>query len=136
LLDNLIFDRTAEDVANRTAKGFYRYTDLNRVMSALTSVTARYNTAGYAFPAVPVMTFSNNEILRGTKPEAYLDAVTAFWAAVPVTKVPRVPATLDRLNWSGANDIERFIFLTDEQMDRIEGAWFYCDEPYSGEVDI
>ena len=48
MLNNLVFDRTATDVEQKTAKGRYQYTDLNRVRSAVSSIAARYQADGYA----------------------------------------------------------------------------------------
>ena len=44
----LVTDRTLEDVANKTAKGFYNATDLNRVDAAVSDIAERFASYGYA----------------------------------------------------------------------------------------
>lgn len=44
----LVTDRTLKDVANKTAKGFYNATDLNRVDAAVSDIAERFASYGYA----------------------------------------------------------------------------------------
>ncbi len=50
VIDELIFDRTGEDVANLTKKGFYNASDLNRVEAAAGYIAQRLHACGYAAP--------------------------------------------------------------------------------------
>ena len=136
MLDNLIFDRTAADVAARNAKGMYRYTDMNRVQNAVATVRQRYLDAGYDPTEYTLTTWSENDIPRTTRAEQYLGAVKAFDGIVPLWETVRLPANMNRLDYNGANAIERLLYLTDAAMDNIENTWWYCNEIYSGEVDM
>lgn len=133
---DLIYDRTAEDVRNGTAKGYYRHTDLNRVQTAVLAVRARYLDMGYnAVPLPSFRTWAENEIPRWPQMDAYIRAVRSLDGLIPVPDAPSLPLSPDRLDWIGANAIEKFLFLMDDSADRIAGAWFYSDEIFSGEVD-
>lgn len=133
---DLIFDRTAEDVAQGTAKGYYRHTDLNRVQAAVLAVRARYLDMGYnAVPLPSFRTWAENDIPRWPQMDAYIRAVRSLDGLIPVPDAPSLPLSPDRLDWIGANAIEKFLFLMDDSADRIAGAWFYSDEIFSGEVD-
>lgn len=46
-MDNLIFDRTQEDVTNKTEKGYYNTSDLNRVESWCRYLADELNNVGY-----------------------------------------------------------------------------------------
>lgn len=134
---DLIFDRTAEDVRDGTDKGYYRHTDLNRVQAAVLSVRARFAEMGYsAVPLPSFRTWAENDIPRYPQMDAYIRAVRSLDGLIPVPGAPVLPQSPDRLDYVGANAIEKFLFLMDESADRIPGAWFYSDEVLSGEVDL
>lgn len=134
---DLIFDRTAEDVAQGTDKGYYRHTDLNRVQAAVLAVRARYLDMGYnAVPLPSFRTWAENDIPRWPQMDAYIRAVRSLDGLIPVPDAPFLPQSPDRLDYVGANAIEKFLFLMDDSADRIAGAWFYSDEVFSGEVDV
>lgn len=63
----LITDRTLEDVANKTAKGFYNATDLNRVDACLEDLVARLGRVGCNVPG-----YERVKIERETKPASRL----------------------------------------------------------------
>jgi len=133
---DLIFDRTPDDVAAGTDKGYYRHTDLNRVQAAVLYVRERYRAAGYdAVPYPSFRTWAENDVPRFSQMDAYLRAVRSLGGLIPVPDAPFLPTTPDRLDWRGANAIEKFLTIMDDSMDRISGAWFYCDEVFSDEVD-
>jgi len=137
MLENLIYDRTAEDVAQGTDKGFYRHTDLNRVQAAVLAVRARYLDMGYnAVPLPDFRTWAENDIPRWPQMDAYIRAVRSLDGMIPVPDAPFLPQSPDRLDWRGANAIEKFLERMDDSADRIAGAWFYSDEVFSGEVDV
>ena len=135
---NLIFDRTAEDVSEKTDKGHYRHTDLNRVQAAVTVLRARFAAAGYSLPAIAALsTWALNDIPKRNKMDNYLRAVWAFDGVFsPVRPSGDLPVSMDNLDWRGANAIEEFLHRIDVAEEAVEGAWFYCDEPFSGEVDV
>ena len=133
---DLIYDRTAEDVAAGTDKGYYRHTDLNRVQAAVLYVRERYREAGYdAVPYPSFRTWAENDVPRFSQMDNYLRAVKSLDGLIPVPGKPAIPESPNRLDWRGANAIEKFLTLMDDSMDRISGAWFYCDEVFSDEVD-
>jgi hypothetical protein len=133
---NLIYDRTAEDVANGTAKGYYRYTDLNRVQAAVVYIRDRFLAAGYdTIPAPSFRTWAENDVPRRNRLNAYLAAVRSLDVVPGFGNAESVPNTPDNLTWQGANAIEEFLTLTDAAVDSIESAWYYCGEVFAGEVD-
>lgn len=135
-MPDLIYDRTAEDVAQGTDKGYYRYTDLNRVQAAVFFVWAKLASMGYDnTPAPGFGSFSENDIPRFSRMDAYIRAVRSLDGLIPLPGAPDLPVSPDRLDYIGANAIEKFLTMLDDSADRIAGAWFYCDEVYGGEVD-
>ena len=136
MLENMIYDRTAEDVANGTDKGYYRYTDLNRVQNAVLAVRSRFVGMGYdTVPAPSFRTWAANDIPRYSQMNAYIRAVRSLDGIIPMPGKPKLPGSPDGLDYTGANAIEKFLAMLDDSADRISGAWFYCDEVFANEVD-
>lgn len=134
---NLIYDRTAEDVANGTDKGYYRHTDLNRVQAAVAYLRELYASYGYDMIlsyALPV--WAENDIPRRQQGERYVNAVRALDGWIPLPGKPALPLSPNNLDYNGANAIEKFLAMTEDALERIAGAWFYCDEVFAGEVDV
>lgn len=137
MLENMIYDRTAEDVAQGTDKGYYRHTDLNRVQAAVLYLRELYSGMGYdAVPLPSFRTWAENDIPRYPQMDAYIQAVRSLDGLIPVPDAPALPQSPDRLDWRGANAIEEFLMRMDDSAERIAGAWFYSDEIFSGEVDL
>ena len=63
----LVTDRTLEDVSNKTAKGFYNATDLNRVDACLEDLVARLGRIGYSVPG-----YQRVKIERAVTPSSHL----------------------------------------------------------------
>ena len=134
---DLIYDRTAEDVAQGTDKGYYRHTDLNRVQAVVLYLRELYSGMGYdAVPLPSFRTWAENDIPRYPQMDAYIQAVRSLDGLIPVPDAPALPQSPDRLDWRGANAIEDFLARLEDSAERIAGAWFYSDEIFSGEVDL
>ena len=134
---DLIFDRTAEDVANRTDKGLYRHTDLNRVQDAVLYLRGVYTAAGYdAVSAVTFRVWHENDVPRRDDGDKYIRGIRSLDGLIPIPGKPALPVSPDGLDYSGANAIEKFLFMTEDSLVRIASAWFYCDEVFAGEVDV
>lgn len=136
MLNDMIFDRTAADVENKTAKGFYRYTDLNRVAAAIRSIRTRLRDDGYVFKSYTVTDFLENEVPKAIRMANYLNAIRRYCGLFTMPSTYDLPVTMDALDWHGANEIERFLYDLDLCADGIEAAWCYSDEIFSGEVDV
>ena len=135
LTDTLIYDRTAADVANRTAKGFYRASDTQRVRSAVATLKNRLVADGYKVGTIYPSDWNENDIPRAFKANRYIRAVHALHGKFAMPSVYRLPDSLDGLDYNGANEIERFLDDLDKCIDGYRAAWFYSDELFSGEAD-
>lgn len=69
----LITDRTLEDVANKTAKGFYNATDLNRVDACLEDLVARLGRIGYSVPGYQRVKIERAVTPSSRLPEGYAE---------------------------------------------------------------
>lgn len=69
----LITDRTLEDVANKTAKGFYNATDLNRVDACLEDLVARLSRVGCNIPGYERVKIERAVTPSSRLPEGYTE---------------------------------------------------------------
>lgn len=136
MLNNMVFDRTANDVAQKTAKGLYRYTDMNRVRGAVLTICSRLAADGYAVTTPTLRTWAANDIPFKVQTTPYLNSVRMLRGYIAMPEEYAIPVTMDGFTYIGANAIEKFLYQLDECIDNIEATWWYCGEIYSGEADM
>lgn len=158
-MNNLIFDRTEEDVErlkalrikvrNRTAtteeynewitslKGAYNYTDLNRVGEAINYLGNFLNTYGYYNDANGKTNWT-----RGVKPTPqqandYINNLKKLKDAYIVkSNTPSVPESIYFLSIQKANDIEKFLYDIDELLQVMLKEFVYTGVSSSGQNRI
>ena len=126
---SLIYDRTKDDVLNETDKGFYRYTDLNRIEGFMEQLSAefqlRINTktdwarGDYVYVSDLVRIQNNlaslKRVIRG-----YNDT-------------PLLPETLSFLTYEQANNIEKILFDIDSLVTLWSDSFRESGTFYAGE---
>lgn len=131
----LITDRTAEDVANKTAKGFYNASDLNRVGAAVQYVAERFAAQGYTVAVSPKTDWTEKDIPTAAELETYRQNIAALRGLIAVMKsTPETPETMRFLDYIKANDIERILLDLDTLLTNAALAWYQSGEIYAGEV--
>lgn len=131
----LITDRTAEDVANKTAKGFYNASDLNRVGAAVEYIAGRFTALGYACPVTVKKDWLTSDTPTASQLETYRQNIVtlrALLAVMPTT--PEAPDSMAGLTYTEANDIERILLDLDTLLTNAALAWYQSGEIYAGEV--
>lgn len=130
-MDDLIYDRTQTDVDTGTAKGYYNYTDLNRIESwcqyiadLLTeysysvSITVKTNWTMADFP-----TQSNMERIR----QNVLTLKNAYYS------LTQVPSNLENMTYEKANKIEKILYEINRLLPQMENEFIYCGVSRSGQ---
>ena len=131
----LITDRTAEDVANKTAKGFYNASDLNRVGAAVQYVAERFTAQGYTVTVHPKTDWLASDIPTASELETYRQNIASLRGLIAVMKsTPETPETMRFLDYIKANDIERILLDLDALLTNAAAAWYQSGELYAGEV--
>ena len=131
----LITDRTAEDVANKTAKGFYNVSDLNRVGAAVQYVAERFAAQGYTVTVHPKTDWTEKDIPTVSELETYRQNIATLRALIAVMKsTPETPETMRFLDYIKANDIEQILLDLDTLLTNAALAWYQSGEIYAGEV--
>ena len=131
----LITDRTAEDVANKTAKGCYNASDLNRVGAAVQYVAERFSAQGYTVAVSPKTDWLASDIPTASELETYRQNIATLRSLIAVMKsTPETPETMRFLDYIKANDIERILLDLDALLTNAAAAWYQSGELFAGEV--
>lgn len=131
----LVTDRTAMDVANKTAKGFYNATDLNRVGAAVEYVAGRFQALGYDCPISVKKDWSESDTPTTRQLETYWQNIATLRRQIVVMQAtPETPETIRRLDYIRANNIEQILMDLDFLISNITKSWYFSGELYAGEV--
>lgn len=140
---NLVYDRTAQDVETaRTQrgttltplKGCYNASDMNRVAAAVTEIAAELNSAGYTVTVNP-RTYAESDIIRRSDFAAYLSNVQTLRDAIAVrASTPELPAADAKLDFVGANNIEKILADLDELLGWMKYSQKYCGTFAAGQT--
>lgn len=167
-MPEFIFDRTEQDAAQKNEKGTYNIADLNRVEENVRSLS----TDMQALPGLLQGYAEEKEVAWDSSfsvPYGLEDAQVETKTDWGITDIPEIqdmerylgnikkqctllglpvaglPATMEFLNWEGANRIERYLSraydafaaLEQERKSRIDHAaasWIYAGELAAGEI--
>ena len=130
----LITDRTAEDVASKTAKGFYNATDLNRVGAAVVYVADRFQALCYHSPVQVKKFWSESDTPTADQMETYRQNIATLRRQIAVMQsTPETPATIRQLDYIRANNIEQILVELDRLLTNIEKSWYFSGELYAVE---
>lgn len=135
IIDTLVTDRSAADVAAKNEKGTYNAADLNRVSEAVAYLRPNFAEFGYAVDDSELRTWAENELPKASEMAAYLSSVKDLDGHfVYANNMVKLPVSMARLTHEGANNIEKFLAEIHAAFDRMARAWYFADEIYSGEV--
>lgn len=141
---NLVYDRTEQDVETaRTQrgttltplKGCYNIADLNRVEAAVKTLAAALTSAGYPVEVTPVLKGSKAEdrewqeddVLYRPQWTTYLDNVQKLRDAYyTLAETGELPAPGDRLDYIGANTIEKILADIDLLIGCMKASYRRC----------
>ena len=125
----LIFDRTYADVANRTEKGFYNASDLNRVGNAVSIICASLRPIGIEIDLDPKVDWVMEDEPTNAQMEKYLADVRALQDLLAEYRKPgTIPEAMSGLTVVEANDIERALDILYRTIESIIKSYRY----YSG----
>lgn len=126
---DLIYDRTQFDVANRTKKGYYNSDDMNRVSAAVDYLAEWFSRLGYTVPGhVKGPVWTKQSIPSKSQMEQYRLNVSGLRDTIAVlASTPQTPSTMEKLGFSGANDLEKILADVEETI-----MWMECIFQRSG----
>lgn len=134
---DLIADRTESDVLLGNAKGVYSYTDLNRVEEAVKEIAENIVALGFALQLQTKTdwglpgNFSVNTWPVESQMKRYLHNVSEIKKILIIST--QLPETLEKLDWNGANNIEKVLQTAFARIEGIKQSYRYSGEFYAGE---
>ena len=130
---DLITDRTLADVQNKTIKGYYNATDLNRVGEAVQELANLINGYGYSVSVSPKTDWQGGDvgdIPTVTQMAHYLADLAALKAAFYGTTT--LPSTMDALTAEQANNIEKLLLEIERNINGMVSAFRHSGATISG----
>lgn len=110
-LDDLIFDRTIEDIQNLTDKAYIDYNDLNRVESAIKWVSYTLNRYGYRNTTHNKLNWQMGDFRTDTEMDRLRENINAIRAAYYTPdSTPLTPSKITYTSIYQANAIEKIIY--------------------------
>lgn len=152
---NLITDRTLQDVyrwkelkakgyANMTdaekaewasCKGAYNYTDLNRVEAAVRVIAEKLNVLNIPVNVTTKSDWTNKALPTRSDMDRYLNNVHLLRnTSSGLYYAPQPPSTMEKLDYIGANDIEKTLLYINSWADGMKDTQKYAGEFYGGEL--
>lgn len=113
IVDFLIFDRTMQDIIDKTSKGYYNVSDLERIRDAILYVRQRLNDLSYGLPEMEVNGLELNYLTVIDKPlmQRYLNDIQKLRNALDyVGYLPQPPANFKHYGPDEANFVEKLIY--------------------------
>lgn len=120
----IIIDRTAGDVRNRTSKGIYKYTDLNRVAHNVEYLAGLLNGYGYSVTVTPKTDWAQEDIPTFAQMADYLADVVTIKAAFYGTQT--IPSTMDHIDYEDANNIEKLLLEIETNINNMIAGFRKC----------
>lgn len=134
---DLITDRTESDVLLGNAKGVYSYADLNRVESAAAMIAEQITELGFALQLQTKTdwnlpgNFSAWNWPVESQMRRYLQNIADIKRLFVIST--QIPETMDKLDWNGANNIEKVLQVAFSRITGIKQSYRYSGEIYAGE---
>ena len=130
----MITNRTQADVdaidlnSTEICRGAYNYTDLNRVESKVAELNAWLISTGYMTEVLTTKTdwHTGNTMGVINQSARYLNNVKKIRQAIAVApNTPSVPSTMNKLTYTGANNIEKILVDKETQLNGMSNYYVY-----------
>jgi len=132
-MPDMITDRTKDDVINKTPKGFYNFTDLNRVESATNFISQSLNNHGYPVRVQTKTDWTFYDKVNQIQMTRYLGNVKKCVSSFLDIPGLELPNSMMRINHIGSNNIEIALETTGALINQMVAAFRECGTFYCGE---
>lgn len=106
-MDNLIFDRTQQDVTNKTEKGYYNTSDLNRVESWCRYLADELNNVGYNINITTKTNWVSTDLRTASEMDRIKNNILAIMTGYHW--LTQIYANNNNWNWNKANRWEQIL---------------------------
>lgn len=122
-------------ITNRTKKGHYETTDLNRVGEAMKYVAARLRSCGWDVDVSPRTDWKWTDRVTLAEAQRYLRNLRKIREALVLfASTPPLPGDARPFNAEEANNIEKILLDVEAMVQLTIDGYLFSDDLYSGEV--
>lgn len=132
-MENLIFDRTQNDLDQGTTKGYYNYTDLNRVESWCEYLAILLTSYSYPVSISIKKDWTMTDLPNVNDMERIRSNVDKIKIAFHA--YTEIPENLDYMTIEKANSIEKILVEIDTLISNMVYQFLYSGEIYAEEVN-
>ena len=132
-MENLIFDRTQNDLEQKTPKGYYNYTDLNRVETWCEYLANLLNSYSYPVSISIKKNWNMSDLPNANDMERIRSNVNAIKTVFHA--YTDVPENLNYMTIEKANDIEKILSELDFLTKNMISSFRYSNTFNSGESE-
>ena len=132
-MENLIFDRTQTDIEQKTPKGYYNYTDLNRVETWCEYLANLLTSYSYPVSITIKKNWTMSDLPNTTDMERIRSNVNAIKTAFHA--YTNIPENLEYMTIEKANDIEKILSEIDFLTKNMISSFRYSNTFNSGESE-
>lgn len=132
-MENLIFDRTQNDVEQGTSKGYYNYTDLNRIETWCEYLANLLTSYSYPVSITIKKNWTMSDLPNTTDMERIRSNVNAIKTAFHA--YTNIPENLEYMTIEKANDIEKILSEIDFLIKNMISSFRYSNTFNSGESE-
>ena len=134
-MDSLIFDRTNSDVRNKTSKGYYNYTDLNRIEEWTQYLAGVLVTAGYS---IPTMTFKTDWSKYDMPTEANMERIRTNIKTLRQNyyQGTAIYSNLKKMTYQKANNIEKILNELNNFYESMVNSYVRCGVARMGQSRV
>lgn len=131
-MENLIYDRSNSDLLNKTSKGHYNVSDLNRVEEWCEYLANLLTSYSYKVDIQVKKNWQRPDFPTGSEMERIRQNINRLKEAY--FSFTQIPENLEYMTIEKANDIEKILFEIDTLLNNVISQFNYCGEINSGEV--
>ena len=123
-MDKLIYDRTQLDITNLTSKGYYNYTDLNRIETWCEYLANILNHYSYFVDIKTKTNWTMLDLPKQSEMKRIRGNINTLKQAY--FSFTQIPVNLENMTWQKANDIEKILHEIDCILKWMENNFVYC----------
>lgn len=132
-MEDLIFDRTQNDLEQKTPKGYYNYTDLNRIETWCEYLANLLNSYSYPVSITIKKNWNMSDLPNVNDMERIRSNVNAIKTAFHA--YTNIPENLNYMTIEKANDIEKILSELDFLTKNMISSFRYSNTFNSGESE-
>lgn len=130
-MNDLIFDRTQADVTNKTEKGYYNTSDLNRVESWCRYLADQLNAVGYNINITTKTNWTSSDLRTASEMERIRTNIRKIMTGYHY--ITTIHANAEQFNYVKANRWEKILYEIWQLMWGMEDWYVYSEVANAGQ---